>query len=100
MLHLLLKLDKIAMLASCIVICVVQMTRWGVCGGGFIDINKVKSNKKCRDATIGTSITTAICCFCCLVIAPKLSPKAMVAGAAGYAANSVGNYANSVPNYY
>ena len=42
MLHLLLKLDKIAMLASCIVICVVQMTRWGVCGGGFIDINKVK----------------------------------------------------------
>lgn len=74
MLHLLLKMDKIAMLASLIVICVSQSTRWGICGKLTPDIDKIKNNEKCKNATISDAIITTTCCLCCWFIAPKLAP--------------------------
>ena len=65
MLHLLLKMDKIAMLASLIVICVSQSTRWGICGKLTPDIDKIKNNEKCKKATISDAIITTTCCLCC-----------------------------------
>ena len=95
MIHLLFKMDKLAMLASLIVICVSQSTRWGICGKWVPDIDKIKNNEKCKKATISDAVITTVCCLCCWFIAPKLAPTALAGAAVGMAAN---HYV-PMPNY-
>ena len=92
MLHLLFKLDKLAMLVSCIVILVSQSTRWGICGKWVPDIAKIKSSEKCKKATISDAVITTVCCLCCFFVAPKLAPGALAGAATGMAADRAMNY--------
>ena len=98
MIHLLFKMDKLAMLASLIVICVSQSTRWGICGKWVPDIDKIKKSEKCKKATISDAVITTVCCLCCWFIAPKLGPTALAGAAAGMAADRAMNYV-PMPNY-
>jgi len=98
MLHLLFKMDKIAMLATLIVICVSQSTRWGVCGKWIPSIKKIKESEKCKKATISDAIITTVCCLCCFFVAPKLAPGALAGAAGGMAVDRAMNYV-PMPNY-